>query len=43
MQDKLGPEGVTLVTDPFNKELGLKVPNFEAGHCDGQPPASGSQ
>jgi L-ascorbate metabolism protein UlaG (beta-lactamase superfamily) len=30
LQDKLGPEGVTLVTDPFNKELGLKVPNFEA-------------
>jgi L-ascorbate metabolism protein UlaG (beta-lactamase superfamily) len=29
-QDKLGPEGVTLVTDPFGKELGLKVPNFEA-------------
>jgi len=30
LQDKLGPEGVTLVTDPFGKELGLKVPNFEA-------------
>ncbi|MDD5528021.1 MAG: MBL fold metallo-hydrolase [Patescibacteria group bacterium] len=30
LQDKLGPEGVTLVTDPFCKELGLKVPNFEA-------------
>lgn len=30
LQDKLGPEGVTLVTDPFNKEIGLKVPNFEA-------------
>jgi len=30
LQDKLGPEGVTVVTDPFNKELGLKVPNFEA-------------
>ena len=30
LQDKLGPEGITLVTDPFNKELGLKVPNFEA-------------
>ena len=30
LQDKLGPEGVTLVTDPFNKETGLKVPNFEA-------------
>ncbi len=30
IQDKVGPEGVTLVTDPFNKEIGLKVPNFEA-------------
>jgi L-ascorbate metabolism protein UlaG (beta-lactamase superfamily) len=30
LQDKLGPEGVTLVTDPFGKELGLKIPNFEA-------------
>jgi L-ascorbate metabolism protein UlaG (beta-lactamase superfamily) len=30
LQDKLGPEGVTLVTDPFGKDLGLKVPNFEA-------------
>lgn len=30
IQDKIGPDGVTIVTDPFNKELGLKVPNFEA-------------
>jgi len=30
IQDKIGPEGVTLATDPFNKETGLKVPNFEA-------------
>jgi len=30
IQDKVGPEGVTVVTDPFNKETGLKVPNFEA-------------
>jgi L-ascorbate metabolism protein UlaG (beta-lactamase superfamily) len=30
IQDKIGPEGVTLVTDPFDKEVGLKVPNFEA-------------
>jgi len=30
IQDKVGPEGVTLVTDPFDKEVGLKVPNFEA-------------
>jgi len=30
IQDKIGPEGVTVVTDPFHKEVGLKVPNFEA-------------
>jgi L-ascorbate metabolism protein UlaG (beta-lactamase superfamily) len=30
LQDKLGPEGVTLVTDPFDKATGFKVPNFEA-------------
>ena len=30
IQDKIGPDGITLVTDPFNKEIGLKVPNFEA-------------
>jgi L-ascorbate metabolism protein UlaG (beta-lactamase superfamily) len=30
LQDKVGPEGVTVVTDPFNKETGFKVPNFEA-------------
>jgi L-ascorbate metabolism protein UlaG (beta-lactamase superfamily) len=30
LQDKVGPDGVTVVTDPFNKEIGLKVPNFEA-------------
>lgn len=30
IQDKVGPEGVTVVTDPFDKEVGLKVPNFEA-------------
>jgi L-ascorbate metabolism protein UlaG (beta-lactamase superfamily) len=30
LQDKAGPDGVTVVTDPFNKEIGLKVPNFEA-------------
>jgi len=30
IQDKIGPDGVTLVTDPFNKEVGLKIPNFEA-------------
>jgi L-ascorbate metabolism protein UlaG (beta-lactamase superfamily) len=30
IQDKVSADGVTLVTDPFNKSLGLKVPNFEA-------------
>lgn len=30
IQDKMGTDGVTLVTDPFDKETGLKVPNFEA-------------
>jgi L-ascorbate metabolism protein UlaG (beta-lactamase superfamily) len=30
IQDKASADGVTLVTDPFNKSLGLKVPNFEA-------------
>ncbi len=30
IQDKVGPDGVTVVTDPFDKEIGLKVPNFEA-------------
>ncbi len=30
IQDKVGSDGVTLVTDPFDKSVGLKVPNFEA-------------
>ncbi len=30
IQDKIGPEGVSLATDPFNKSLGIKLPNFEA-------------
>lgn len=30
IQDKIGTDGVTLVTDPYNKEIGLKVPNIEA-------------
>ena len=30
IQDKIGSEGVTLVTDPFDKSIGLKTPNFEA-------------
>jgi L-ascorbate metabolism protein UlaG (beta-lactamase superfamily) len=29
-QDKTGPEGVTVITDPFNKNIGLKEPHFEA-------------
>ena len=30
MQNKVGPDGVTIVTDPFDKTTGLKPPNFEA-------------
>lgn len=30
IQDKIGSDGLTVVTDPFDKSLGLKVPNFEA-------------
>lgn len=30
IQDKTGTDGVTIVTDPFDKEIGLKVPNCEA-------------
>jgi L-ascorbate metabolism protein UlaG (beta-lactamase superfamily) len=30
IQDKTTADGITLVTDPFDKETGLKVPNFEA-------------
>lgn len=30
LQDKIGPGGVTLITDPFDKSLGLKVPHSEA-------------
>lgn len=30
IQDRIGPDGVTVVTDPFDKATGLKVPNFEA-------------
>lgn len=29
IQDKVGPDGVTLVTDPYSPEIGLKLPNFE--------------
>jgi len=30
IQDKTTPDGITIVTDPFDKSIGLKVPNFEA-------------
>lgn len=30
IQDKTGTDGLTIITDPFNKEIGLKVPNCEA-------------
>jgi L-ascorbate metabolism protein UlaG (beta-lactamase superfamily) len=30
IQDKVGTDGITLTTDPFDKSLGLKVPNFES-------------
>ncbi len=30
IQDKSGSDGVIVVTDPFDKAVGLKVPNFEA-------------
>lgn len=30
LQDKTGPDAVTVVTDPFDKTIGLKVPNLEA-------------
>lgn len=30
IQDKTGTDGLTIITDPFNKEYGLKVPNCEA-------------
>ena len=30
IQDKSGPDGITLICDPFNKEIGLKPPNCEA-------------
>ncbi len=30
IQDKIGSDGITVVTDPFDNSLGLKVPNFEA-------------
>lgn len=30
IQDKTGPDGVTIATDPFDKKVGLEVPSFEA-------------
>ncbi len=30
IQDKIGSDGISVITDPFDKSLGLKVPNFEA-------------
>jgi len=30
IQDKAGSDGITVTTDPFDKTLGLKVPNFES-------------
>lgn len=30
LQDKIGPGGVILITDPFDKSIGLKVPHSEA-------------
>ncbi len=30
LQDKTGPEGITVITDPFDKKIGLKEPHFEA-------------
>ena len=30
IQDKTGSEGKTIITDPFDKETGLKPPAFEA-------------
>ncbi len=30
IQDKANSDGLTLVTDPYSSEVGLKLPNFEA-------------
>lgn len=30
LQDKIGVDGVTVVTDPYDKEIGLKMPSLEA-------------
>ena len=30
LQDKIGSDGVTVITDPFDKSVGLPIPHFEA-------------
>jgi L-ascorbate metabolism protein UlaG (beta-lactamase superfamily) len=30
LQDKTGPDGITVVCDPFDKKIGLKPPNVQA-------------
>lgn len=30
LQDKIGSDGITVVTDPYGKNTGLKMPSFEA-------------
>ncbi|MDD2681321.1 MAG: MBL fold metallo-hydrolase [Patescibacteria group bacterium] len=30
IQDKIGPDGITVITDPYGKDFGLKMPNCEA-------------
>jgi L-ascorbate metabolism protein UlaG (beta-lactamase superfamily) len=30
IQNKTGPEGITVVTDPYDKSVGFRAPNFEA-------------
>jgi L-ascorbate metabolism protein UlaG (beta-lactamase superfamily) len=30
IQDKVGTEGITVITDPYDKKIGLKLPSLEA-------------
>lgn len=30
IQDKIGPDGITVITDPYDKKIGVKAPNLEA-------------
>ena len=30
IQDKIGTDGITVTTDPFDKKIGLKAPNYES-------------